>query len=122
MDQLDAELILISWDEASEDDQRAAARYGVAELDDALTHLEAEVPAIAEKVCSGLATVQDFPGPVRGAYRCCEAVLSWRRTYPGLSAEWDELTRRALTVLRTLSALDTSGSWAPPLPGAEHPG
>jgi hypothetical protein len=106
MDQLDAEHILFHWYEASEDDRRAAALYGVYELDSALTELEADVPVIAEKVCSGLADVRDFPPTHRGAYRCGEAILSWIRTYPDLEAEWKALGRRAVAVLSALDALD----------------
>jgi hypothetical protein len=113
---LDAELILMSWDEASDDDRRAAAGYGAAELDAALTHLEAELPVIAEKVCGGHASVRDFRA-MQGVYRCGEAIQSWARVYPESGAQWDALGRRALAVLCSLSALDTSGSWSPPVPG-----
>lgn len=111
--QPDAELILLRWDEATDDDRAAAAAYGSAELDGALTLLEAEVPRVAEQVCGGSARMRDFPY-IRGAYRVGEAVVSWRETYPDLGAEWDALGRRALAVLASLTALDPAGG---PLPG-----
>lgn len=37
------------------------------------------------------------------------AAMSWGRTYPDLAAEWDALSRRALAVMRALTALDPAG-------------
>jgi hypothetical protein len=73
VDQIDAEHILIHWGEVevSEEDRLAAARYGLAEIDDALTRLEAKVPEIAEEICSREAQLRDFPD-LGGAYRCGE--------------------------------------------------
>jgi hypothetical protein len=119
--QLDAELILMRWDTATEEDRSAAAAYGAAELGGALTQLEAEVPRVAEQVCSGSARMRDFPH-IRGAYRVSEAVVSWRRMYPDLSAEWDVLGRRALAVMASLTALDAAGPWAPRVRDDGHPG
>lgn len=122
MDRLDAELVLVRWDEASDDDQRQAAEYGVRELTTEIAALEAGVPAITEAVCSGTADILDFPDLPR-AHECGIAVMSWMRTYPAFSGQWLDLAVRTLTVYRTLSALDPSGSWSPPpLPGDEHPG
>lgn len=121
MDQLDAEAVLVGWDTATEEDKAASARYGAEELGEALDQLEAVLPGIAEKVCSGSARMYDFPY-IRGAYRVSQAVVSWRRTYPDLAAEWDALGRRALAVMTTLTALDPAGGWSPPMPTDEHPG
>ena len=90
MDRLDAELVLFRWDQAGDADQMAAARYGVTEISAELTRLEADIPGIAEKVCRGRVAVRDFPY-MGGAYQIGEAILSWRRTYPDLAAEWDGL-------------------------------
>ena len=121
MDRLDAELVLLQWDEADEAHRRAAAEYGVRELTAEIAALEAEVPAITEAVCSGAAGIRDFPALPR-AHECGIAVMSWMRTYPGFSGQWLDLAVRALAVHRTLSALDPDVSWLPPLPGGEHPG
>jgi hypothetical protein len=71
------------------------------------------VPVIAEKVCTGLAGVRDFPSASRGAYRVGGAIMSWIRTYPDLTGEWNALGRRSLAVLGALAALDPSGPWSP---------
>ncbi len=93
----------------------------MAELTAELAELEAAAPAIAEAVCSGAAGIRDFPALAR-ACQAAEAIASWGCTYPELTAEWQKLGWHALTVLRSLSALDTSGSWSPPVPDDEHPG
>jgi len=121
MDRLDAELVLVRWDEASDEDRREAARYGVAELTAELAELKAAAPAIAEAVCSGAAGIRDFPALPR-ACQAAEAIASWGRTYPEFTAEWQELGWHALAVLRSLAALDTSGRWSPPIQGDGHPG
>jgi hypothetical protein len=121
MDRLDAELALVRWDQASDSDRRDAALYGVAELTAELAALEAEVPAVTEAVCSGTAGIRDSPVLPR-AYQAGEAIVSWGRTYPEFDAQWRELGQRALAVMRSLSALDPSVTWSPPMPGDAHAG
>jgi hypothetical protein len=113
MDQLDAEHILVNWADASEDDRRGAALYGISELSAALTYHETEVPVIAEKIGSGEATIDDWPPLHRAACKVMEAILSWKRTYPELADQWDALGRRGLVVLAAHLELDTSGSSGP---------
>lgn len=120
--QLDAELILLRWDQASDEDRAAAARYGAAELGEALDQLEAEVPRVVELVCSGAARMRDFPY-IRGACRVGEAAVSWRETYPEMNAEWEALGSRARIVITALLALDPAapGPAGGPLPDSGPP-
>lgn len=115
MDQQAAERIVLRWSAASEEDKRAFAVYLIAQLQAELASIENILPAVGETVCMGFAGIRDLPAPWR-AYECATAVVNFREECPEFSAEWDDLARRTRTVMQSLSALDTSGSWTPPIP------
>lgn len=122
MDALDSHLILLAWDEARTDAEKDAAREGMARfeaelLDDLraeLTKLEAAVPVIAEQVCGGSASVLDF-GALPWAYQCGLAAVNLTEHYPDAGPGWDDIKRRVLAVMTSLSALDPADKWSPPV-------
>jgi hypothetical protein len=129
MDALDTELVLIGWDEARTGAEKEAARQAMVRLEAELLDdlraelgkLEADVPVIAERVCSGSASVRDF-GALPWAYECALAAVNFTGHYPDAGPAWDGIKRRALAVMTALSALDAASGWSPPVADDEHPG
>ena len=112
MDRLDVELIVLGWADASEDDKRSAASWFASYMRDWLAQIEADLPDVAEAVRGGAVSLRDMT-ILPSAYEACDGVAKWRQSYPGWSAKWDVLARRADAALQALIALDPSVDRSP---------
>lgn len=104
MDRLDAEMILLRWDDASDDEKRAATVFGLANLREYLDLLETDLPDLATAAASG-----DFdPREVthqQAAHDVGLALQQWIKMCPEPMLPWHDIGTRAKSVKAAYDAL-----------------
>ena len=97
--------VALSWDTASDDDKREAARMGLAEIRGHLRQLEVDMPIVVALVEAGVQRAEALPLLALLIRQVCDAIEAWSQQYPEFSRYWDDLGNRAAAILRTYTGL-----------------